>query len=52
MPRYVKNGPIGLNGGLNRYGYVGKSPLMHGSPFGRWSIGGKLSVEAVRYFNV
>jgi uncharacterized protein RhaS with RHS repeats len=26
--------PIGLNGGLNRYGYVGQSPLMYTDPFG------------------
>jgi RHS repeat-associated protein len=34
LGRYIQADPIGLNGGLNRYGYVGQSPLMYGDPFG------------------
>ncbi len=34
MGRYVENDPIGLEGGLNVYGYVGGSPLLAVDPLG------------------
>jgi RHS repeat-associated protein len=34
LGRYIQADPIGLNGGLNRYGYVGQSPLMYADPRG------------------
>ncbi|WP_171165573.1 RHS repeat-associated core domain-containing protein [Usitatibacter palustris] len=32
--RYVESDPVGLNGGLNTYGYVGASPLVFLDEFG------------------
>jgi RHS repeat-associated protein len=36
--RYTQNDPIGLAGGLNRFGYVGSNSLMYMDPLGLWEL--------------
>ncbi len=44
--RYVENDPIDLAGGLNRYGYVGGSPLLANDPKGQFAIAVPVAVGA------
>jgi uncharacterized protein RhaS with RHS repeats len=38
MGRFISEDPIGLNGGLNVYGYVEGSPINYSDPFGLHAI--------------
>lgn len=46
--RYVESDPIGLDGGLNTYGYVESNPLAYLDPFGLASSGKTESVPGTR----
>ena len=36
--RYIESDPIGLDGGLNTYGYSLNQPMRYDDPFGLWSL--------------
>ena len=42
--RFISRDPIGLQGGLNQYAYVGNNPINANDPSGQWALNGNLGV--------
>ncbi len=48
--RYLESDPIGLEGGLNTYGYVGQNPLSRVDPRGLVEWTGDFSIKTASYY--
>jgi len=44
--RYMTPDPIGLDGGINLYGYVGNNPINFVDPNGQWAVGAVIGAVA------